>query len=953
MKFKALFIGLLAAMTVVSCGQKEDFGYDPDLKTLSVKVEEAPSTKVGFTDGAAEFFWTAEDQIGVNTATTKRFFPMTLSSEAGKATGTFSANLANDPAGYAVYPYNSNWALAGTNLTYTLPNSYTYESVDSEYAKKDGQSHNAAMWGTISNNSVYFKHLGGVIAFELNYLPAETQNLTLTVKSESDKTLCGEFVLDLTEQYPVLASTDAVDGDGSTVTVTFNTQVGQTKAYVYLPVPTGEIGNMEVTIANGSTSYINYYDNVVINRGDIKRAQLFFGNKELSTGGENGVVEVKSVEDVKDALKDATSEEDITIKISNAQGADNDIVLPSSLNAETTTFTFDNVEDNTEINVSNEAGASYDGQVIFEIPEGVTGVTITANVPDGEVYIKQGTVTKLVASSAQNTTIIGAGATVSELIVAKGNVRIEVGGEVDKISRTTDNSDDFTFVYCAEGTQVNIEAGIILINEKGEYMASNATEFLEVVKAVKDDITIKLTGNVTFDNENRVLNSGSWYDGMYYTGDKSFTIDLGGYTIGHDGAVNDYLLYFKNDGDEANTITLKNGTVDAGTAAYSALATATSNIQKTTINLENIKLVNNNSNGAVVKFRGGCELNVKEGTVIEGKNSYTGIEAVGDNTVVNIYEGVKIYQKGTSSYVGAIVGASYNATMNIYGGEGVSAKCGIIVMSTGATINVFGGNWTANTDGSIKNDNSAVLVSQNNRYESAWACKSVLNVTGGTFKGGYNCYGQGPGQEPDDAQINIKGGNFNADPATYVTTGYEAILKDGVYTVSPWKVGSIVMAGGVKSVIYEIAENQAKAVSVEELNLKDKKWQDAMDWATNLGNGWSLASMDDLNKIYDLRCELNDVLEADNAENALFWEGDELYIKNGSVYYALYMSSDETPAGGKDANGNDYFANRVFFKIFNELGYSDVLYSAFDCINKGAPLRDNYFARGVISISLK
>ena len=62
------------------------------------------------------------------------------------------------------------------------------------------------------------------------------------------------------------------------------------------------------------------------------------------------------------------------------------------------------------------------------------------------------------------------------------------------------------------------------------------------------------------------------------------------------------------------------------------------------------------------------------------------------------------------------------------------------------------------------------------------------------------------------------------------------------------------------------------------------------------------------------------------------------------------MSSDEVPAGEADANGNEYFENRVFFKQFNAKGYSDVLYSAFDCINKYAPLRDNYFARGVVTV---
>lgn len=308
------------------------------------------------------------------------------------------------------------------------------------------------------------------------------------------------------------------------------------------------------------------------------------------------------------------------------------------------------------------------------------------------------------------------------------------------------------------------------------------TSLAKAVAAIQDGETITLVADEVF-TENNYYDNGGWKDGLGYSGDKSFTIDLNGNTIRQNGALNDYLIWIKNDGSKANTITLKNGTLDAGTTAYCAFATASSNKQKMTINLEDISLVGNNSNGAVAKIRGGAELNVKSGTVITGKNNYVGIEAVGNNTVVNIYDNVYIYQNGTGSDVGGIVGASYNATMNIYGGYGKSAKCGIIVMSTGATINVSGGEWIANNDGTVATDNKAVLASQNNRYETGWACKSILNVTGGTFKGGYNCYGMGPGVEPDDAQINIKGGNFNADPASYVVAGYEAVEENGAYNI--------------------------------------------------------------------------------------------------------------------------------------------------------------------------
>ena len=189
------------------------------------------------------------------------------------------------------------------------------------------------------------------------------------------------------------------------------------------------------------------------------------------------------------------------------------------------------------------------------------------------------------------------------------------------------------------------------------------------IDAVEDGGTVTLIADEVFTEYNRVNNGGSWYEGLLYDGDKSFTLDLGGKTLSQNGAVNDYLLYFKNNGEKANTITIKNGTIDAGTNAYAALATASSNAQKITMNLEKVSINGNNSGGAVVKFRGGGELNVKAGTVITGEDNYCGIEVYGTETIANIYEGVNIYQNGTTSYVGAIAGVSGNATMNVYGGK--------------------------------------------------------------------------------------------------------------------------------------------------------------------------------------------------------------------------------------------------------------------------------------------
>ena len=338
----------------------------------------------------------------------------------------------------------------------------------------------------------------------------------------------------------------------------------------------------------------------------------------------------------------------------------------------------------------------------------------------------------------------------------------------------------FAKKYVAEGKLVvekdgvaNVQDAIIKIGKKGYATLQQA------VDDVKDNDVITLSGDVNFTTENRTELNG-YYEGIYYIGDKSFTIDLGGNTIENTvGAVNDYMLLFKNDGEKKNTITITNGTIDAGTNAYCAICTSTTNTQKITINLEDITLINNKSNGATAKIRGGAELNVNKGTIIIGQNSYTCLEIYGTNTVANIYDGSEFYQNGTSSYVGSLVGASNNATINVYGGKGISAKSGFIVMTSGGTINVHDGEWTANTNGTPSNDNNAALIAQYDNATYPGAVTSIVNVYGGTFKGGYNCYAN----IASKAEININGGNFNADPTAYVENDKTATESNGTWTV--------------------------------------------------------------------------------------------------------------------------------------------------------------------------
>ena len=154
---------------------------------------------------------------------------------------------------------------------------------------------------------------------------------------------------------------------------------------------------------------------------------------------------------------------------------------------------------------------------------------------------------------------------------------------------------------------------------------------------------------------------------------------------------------------------------------------------------------------------------------------------------------------GTTSYNGCLAGVGYNSELNVYGGYGKGVKGGFIAMTSGGTINVSGGEWIANTDGTPKNDNSAILVAQNDKNTYAGAGESVINVTGGSFKGGYNCYSYTTAR---DAQINISGGSFNADPADYVVDGYQVCeCKNGEYVILTNDVTVVTTADELKAAL--------------------------------------------------------------------------------------------------------------------------------------------------------
>ena len=196
-----------------------------------------PSTRVGF-DKGGNGYWQEGDKIGVWSTGESKFSTFTIVSEdVGKASATFSGTVTGGIGQYAVYPYNENHNLSENTLTYYLPSEYTYTSVDQTFFPdgKDGQSFCMPMYGTIDNNTVLFKHLGGVICLKIDKMPAESGLVTVT---EANNKLCGTFTANLSDETPEIKTTEG-SIEEKTVTFYFSNATANGIGVFYLPVATG------------------------------------------------------------------------------------------------------------------------------------------------------------------------------------------------------------------------------------------------------------------------------------------------------------------------------------------------------------------------------------------------------------------------------------------------------------------------------------------------------------------------------------------------------------------------------------------------------------------------------------------------------------------------------------------------------------------------------------------
>ena len=269
MKLREIII-IVAALILCSCNE-EPAPSEPGTKSIHAVIED-DSTKTNVTD-SGHFTWDEDDKIWIQT--TSGAISGNLSSGAGTTEATFTYELnSGSLTGRAIYPYNDNHVITDNEIHICLPAEY---DLSSDYGNTK-----AAMYAVISDSTLIFNHLAGVMSFHFKEVPTGTNQLKITV----DKKINGVFTADITETYPIIQTSQTENQAEQTITINFNTLVEPSDLCFYIPLPVGSYSSLALELNSDSGtiwSYSKAIDNTIKRNTLLLMPEISLGDPEIPT----------------------------------------------------------------------------------------------------------------------------------------------------------------------------------------------------------------------------------------------------------------------------------------------------------------------------------------------------------------------------------------------------------------------------------------------------------------------------------------------------------------------------------------------------------------------------------------------------------------------------------------------------------------------------------------------
>ncbi len=450
MKKVFLLIAALAAIAV-SCNKSEmdeiDFTNGSDIISAII---ESSKTKTTIADDKS-VKWSEGDMFSIITETSRN--PFTLSSGAGTTAGTFTGTIPTDAVLGVVFPHNEENTISDNTLNVTLADEYTMPESD------------VPMWGTYNNGTVTFKHLAGVLRFELNDIPADYNTLKIT----ADKAIAGEFKAIIGNNMQLEPDANNTSADNKVITVKYTASaVDNDDRVMFIPLPAATYGSIKLEISKNGENPVELLTwlNRTVECGKIYTATRTYG--DISGGTPNRVeVAGSDADDISTEILNAPASSTIVINNEVDVNDGSTITLPtpategSNLNIQFNTAP--STSSTTPLVLSQEGNNSMDNKVKVVMPSGATGLNVNVNMPNTTTTLEGGSYSNVQSSTADNTLIVLGGTTIENLTVLKGNVRLAQGATISSLTLGDDVS--ITLILENGATQpAGLPAGVTVMS---------------------------------------------------------------------------------------------------------------------------------------------------------------------------------------------------------------------------------------------------------------------------------------------------------------------------------------------------------------------------------------------------------------------------------------------------------------------------------------------------------
>ena len=541
---KNIVYSLFAAMfMLIGCSEEDSLKHGNNaLGSMSASIEQNPfysRVQINDNNGGATLSWVENDAF-------KTFGDVEAEYTYDVASAEFKVGAtAPQSIEYAAYPSAYTPSVSETSLTMELPLSITNVEKQS----------NVPMWaGTPVDGHLSFKHLAALLKIDLTGIKDFT-----TIVVTADKALAGSFVVDLTDENPVLASSSSEENQ--TVTITLN-DVTDDAEVIYLPIPATTYGSLKVTAKSETEEKVlKYWESL-----EFKRAMMYTASiVNLSTP--EGVSEVLSeslgtTPVVLNLPSDFTTVSDggsnASIKIPDVEGSDLTLNFDA---APTTTSEAPLVIESSEEN--EEVGASTKNLTLSIPSDDSNQVNVQIDTPTTTATVASGNYASLTATTATNTLIIYNKVKIDNLTILGGNVLIEVGTEIGQIDNRNNAEIKYiirdeaglnqAFATGGKGNQYIVFNDIALSNSSGVIVNYGIQVNLDLnnktIVANGDAFVVGQGGTLILNGSGYVKAGnevGNWV--AVWANGGMVVINDGNYTVGLDNTDSNSCIYAKNGG---------------------------------------------------------------------------------------------------------------------------------------------------------------------------------------------------------------------------------------------------------------------------------------------------------------------------------------------------------------------------------------------------------------------